>query len=135
MRSMNKVQLTNNHSLEIPGTAVILGPGSTWSRVLEIVSPDKYTVIHGQCLGVGVGGFLLGGGINAIGTSQRYRSGASNVLQYTMVDAMGDIYKVFSLIIVIITLPEFRNYMYRIGFRKFAFIFIFRCLLRSQKVT
>lgn len=104
MRSMNKVHLTNNHSLEISGTVVILGPGSTWSRVLEIVSPEKYTLIHGQCLGVGVGGFLLGGGINGIGTSQRYRSGASNVLQYTMIDAMGDIYKVFSLIVVIIKL-------------------------------
>ena len=58
-------------------------------------------------MGVGVGGFLLGGGINAIGTSQRYRSGASNVLQYTMVDAMGDIYKVFGFVNVIFTLQEY----------------------------
>ena len=29
-----------------------------------------------------------------IGTSQRLTSGASNVLQYTMVDAKGDVYKV-----------------------------------------
>ena len=44
---------------------------------------------------MGVGGYLLGGGVNVIGTSQRLTSGASNVLQYTMVDAKGDIYKVF----------------------------------------
>ena len=43
---------------------------------------------------MGVGGYLLGGGVNVIGTSQRLTSGASNVLQYTMVDAKGDIYKV-----------------------------------------
>ena len=41
-----------------------------------------------------MGGYLLGGGVNVIGTSQRLTSGASNVLQYTMVDAKGDIYKV-----------------------------------------
>ena len=45
---------------------------------------------------MGVGGYLLGGGVNVIGTSQRLTSGASNVLQYTMVDAKGDIYKVLS---------------------------------------
>ena len=94
MRSMNKIELINSLPSGASGTAVILGPGSTWSRVLEHVPTHKYTMIHGQCLGVGVGGFLLGGGINAIGTSQRYQSGASNVLQYTMVDALGDIYKV-----------------------------------------
>ena len=94
MRSMNKIELTHSLPAGVSGTAVILGPGSTWGRVLEHVPPNKYTLVHGQCLGVGIGGFLLGGGINAIGTSQRYRSGASNVLQYTMVDATGDIYKV-----------------------------------------
>ena len=94
LRAMNKVELIQRLPSGVQGTAVILGPGSTWGRVLEYVPTSKYTLIHGQCLGVGVGGFLLGGGINAIGTSQRYNSGSSNVLQYTMVDAEGDIYKV-----------------------------------------
>ena len=99
MRAMNKIELINTLPSGVPGTAVILGPGSTWGRVLEYVPTNKYTLIHGQCLGVGVGGFLLGGGINAIGTSQRYQSGSSNVLQYTMIDAEGDIYKVSSILI------------------------------------
>ena len=94
MRRMNKVQIIDKLPSGFHGSAVILGPGSTWSRVLDYVPTDKYTIIHGQCLGVGVGGFLLAGGINAIGTSQRYKSGASNILQYTMVDANGDVYKV-----------------------------------------
>ncbi len=46
-------------------------------------------------MGVGVGGYLLGGGFNIIGTSNQYLSGASNVLEYTMVDAKGRIFKVF----------------------------------------
>ena len=93
---MNKVELIDNLQGNQSESVVILGPGSTWARVLEYVPTNKYTLIHGQCLGVGVGGFLLGGGINAIGTSQRYKSGAINVLQYTIVDAEGDIYKVWN---------------------------------------
>ena len=95
---MNKIELINTLPSGVPGTAVVLGPASTWGRVLEYVPTNKYTLIHGQCLGVGVGGFLLGGGINAIGTSQRYQSGASNVLQYTVIDAEGDIYKVSAIL-------------------------------------
>ena len=97
---MNKVQIIDKLPSGFHGSAVILGPGSTWSRVLDCVPTDKYTIIHGQCLGVGVGGFLLAGGINAIGTSQRYKSGASNILQYTMVDANGDVYKVYEIFYV-----------------------------------
>ena len=97
MRRMNKVEFVDTLPSNMSESVVILGPGSNWARVLEQVPSSKYTMIHGQCLGVGVGGFLLGGGINAIGTSQRYKSGASNVLQYTMVDAEGDIYKVWNI--------------------------------------
>ena len=94
LRKMDRVNLISTLASNMSESVVILGPGSTWARVLEYVPTHKYTLIHGQCLGVGVGGFLLGGGINAIGTSQRYKTGASNVLQYTMVDSEGDIYKV-----------------------------------------
>ena len=51
-------------------------------------------MMHGQCVTVGVGGFLLGGGVNIVGTSQRIGTGSSNVLQYTMVDTDGFIVKV-----------------------------------------
>ena len=104
MRRMNKVRIIDKLPSGFHGSAVILGPGSTWSRVLDCVPTDKYTIIHGQCLGVGVGGFLLAGGINAIGTSQRYKSGASNILQYTMVDANGDVYKVHEIFYLAIEL-------------------------------
>ena len=68
-----------------------LGPGSTWSRVLSIIKPDKYTVVHGQCLDVGVGGFLLGGGVNVAGSTSKYGLGSENVVEYTMVSAQGEI--------------------------------------------
>ena len=61
---------------------------------LNHIPEKEYTMVHGVCTDVGVGGFLLGGGgVNYLGASQRYLSGSSNVLHYTMVDASGDIYK------------------------------------------
>ena len=94
MRRMNKIKFASRMPFEGSGPALILGPGSTWGRVLNRFPPEKYTMVHGVCTDVGVGGFLLGGGVNYLGTSQRYLSGSSNVLQYTMVDSKGDIYKV-----------------------------------------
>ena len=41
----------------------------------------RYTVIHGQCLSVGVGGYLLGGGVNALGASARHGFGAEQVIK------------------------------------------------------
>ena len=38
-------------------------------------------MIHGQCLTVGVGGYLLGGGVNALGASARFGFGAQNVIK------------------------------------------------------
>ena len=97
MRKLNKIRMTNRHGLDNEfgeGPALELGPGSTWERVLKRVSTSRYTMMHGQCVTVGVGGYLLGGGVNIVGTSQRIGSGSSNVLQYTMVDTDGFIVKV-----------------------------------------
>ena len=84
MRFLNRVGMVN------PEMAV-LGPGGTWADVLKVISPEKYTLIHGQCTSVGVGGFILGGGINVVGSSERYGSAADHVERYTMVDAKGRI--------------------------------------------
>ena len=91
---MNRVQITTRKPFENHGPAAILGPGSTWRRVLKFIPKDRYTLIHGQCTSVGVAGYILGGGVNIMGTSQRYLSAAANVLQYTLVDAEGRILKV-----------------------------------------
>ena len=87
MRGMNKVHQLNDHE-------AILGPGSDWGRVLSIIPRDKYSMVHGQCLTVGVGGYLLGGGINTVGLSEAYGSGASNVIEFTLVTAEGDVARV-----------------------------------------
>ena len=92
-RRLNKVELISRHPFQPPGPALLLGPGQTWGRVLKIIPPDRYTLIHGACTSVGVGGYLIGGGAQASGTTQRFGFGNFNVLQFTMVDAEGNIIK------------------------------------------
>ena len=70
---------------------------------------------------MGVGGYLLGGGVNVIGTSQRLTSGASNVLQYTMVDAKGDIYKVLVKIEDFVSLLNYMSSFW--GFDQVLYLF------------
>lgn len=48
-------------------------------------------MVHGQCTDVGVGGYLLGGGVNVAGSTTRYGLGCENVVEYEMVTSSGDI--------------------------------------------
>ena len=82
LRRLDKVELVHNNN-----TAVRLGPGSSWERVLGLVPQSSLSLVHGQCTGVGVGGFLLGGGVHAPGKSARYGLGSDNVIAATMVTA------------------------------------------------
>ena len=99
MRLMNKVEFSSRQGLDEQqaGPALVLGPGSTWGRVLGKYPRSNYTMVHGQCLTVGVGGYLLGGGVYIPGTTERIGSASVHVLQYTMVDSDGFIVKVYAL--------------------------------------
>ena len=68
-------------SLSPTGKALKLGPGRLWGDVLEYAPPEKYSYPHGQCRSVGVGGYLLGGGVNWLGTYNKYGYGAEHVLK------------------------------------------------------
>ena len=46
----------------------------------------RFTIIHGQCLSVGVGGYLLGGGVNALGATARHGFGAEQVIKMKVSD-------------------------------------------------
>ena len=112
MRHLNKIQLTTRYPFGPPGPALRLGPGQTWGRVLDAIPMDRYTYIHGQCTLVGVGGYLLGGGFQASGTTQRLGFGSFNVLEYTMVNAEGNIMKVSEANITLIdSRTGYRQYL------------------------
>ena len=93
LRSLNKVQLVKTRRSRT-GIAAVLGPGNTWGRVLSVIPPEKYTMVHGQCLTVGVGGYLLGGGTNALGASAKYGFAVHNIIEMRIVLADGSIARV-----------------------------------------
>ena len=84
MRSFSKVKRVSAEWSEI-------GTGNTWGQVREVLPKDKFTFVHGQCLDVGVGGYLMGLGYHTPGLSNAYGVGADNILEYELVLADGSI--------------------------------------------
>lgn len=66
-----------------------VGTGARWGKVYEVIEPQGLTVVGGRDANVGVGGFLLGGGISFL--SRRYGWAMDNVLNYEIVLANGSI--------------------------------------------
>ena len=93
MRSMNKVELVNDRDSPT-GLAALLGPGGTWGAVHRKIPLTRYSYPHGQCKSVGVGGYLQGGGVNWLGTYNKYGYGAEHVLSMRAVLSDGRIAEV-----------------------------------------
>jgi len=83
-----------DHVVQLSDHHIKFGSGANFGKILKAVPPERYTMIHGQSLTVGVAGFLSGVGVNPMGTSQRYGFGSDHVLEYTMVLSDGSIAKV-----------------------------------------
>merc|ERR1712165_260169 len=90
MREMDSIQLTQDSSSPT-GLAALLEPGATWGNVLRAIPTDRYSYPHGQCRSVGVAGYLLGGGVNWLGTYNKYGYAAEQVLKMRVVTANGTI--------------------------------------------
>jgi len=90
MRSFNKMEMVDT-ALSPTGKALKLGPGRIWGDVLEFAPPERYSYPHGQCRSVGVGGYLLGGGVNWLGTYNKYGYGAEHILKMKVVLSDGSV--------------------------------------------
>merc|ERR1740128_42449 len=90
---MNSVQLVQDGDSPT-GLVAMLDAGATWGSVLKSVPPTSYSYPHGQCRSVGVAGYLLGGGVNWLGTYNKYGYGAENILSMRVVLADGRIAEV-----------------------------------------
>lgn len=66
-----------------------VGPGARWGEVYKILEPMGLIVVGGRDSNVGVGGFILGGGISFI--SRRYGWALDNVRNFAVVLANGSI--------------------------------------------
>jgi hypothetical protein len=73
----------NSKKLVKSNTIVEIGPGQPWASVYEYVSPYGLGVAGGRFSPVGVGGLLLGGGINYFGSQVGWSF--STVVNYKVV--------------------------------------------------
>ncbi|KAL7786490.1 hypothetical protein V8C43DRAFT_308069 [Trichoderma afarasin] len=80
---MNKISIQHERQM------VELGPGATWINVYAALEPHHISTAGGRISGVGVGGFLLGGGI-AFASAEK-GLGANNVINYEVVLSNGTI--------------------------------------------
>lgn len=88
------IAMTNIHTLELVqnNTIAQVGPGQTWEEVYTWISGYGLAVAGGRYGQVGVGGLLLGGGINYFGN--RYGWSHNTVVRYQVVIADGSILEV-----------------------------------------
>ncbi|KAH8657747.1 FAD binding domain-containing protein [Xylariales sp. PMI_506] len=73
----------NQVVLDSTAETVLVGPGNRWEDVLEKLDGSGYTVVGGRIGNVGVGGYMLGGGLSFM--SSQYGFAANSVLEYTLV--------------------------------------------------
>jgi hypothetical protein len=87
MSQMNSIQPRNG------GESLSVGTGTRWIQLYNYVEQNlrDRIVVGGGCAGVGVGGFILGGGYSFI--SRSYGMGCDNVKAMEFVSADGEIFK------------------------------------------
>ena len=74
MRRFSKVNFHEHNQ------TVDIGPGLRWEEVYGALEPYNVNVIGGRVIGVGVGGFMLGGGYGW--KSSEYGLAIDNVFEY-----------------------------------------------------
>ena len=80
---LNSVTVSDNRK------TVSVGPGQTWFDVYKVLDPLGLSVVGGREAGVGIGGFLLGGGISYFAGRRGW--GCDNVQNYEVVLSSGKI--------------------------------------------
>ncbi|KAH8199960.1 hypothetical protein TruAng_005899 [Truncatella angustata] len=76
-------KLLNEVVLDNVTETVRVGPGNRWDDVSGALDGTGYTAVGGRIGNVGVGGYLLGGGLSFMSTE--YGWAANNILEFTLV--------------------------------------------------
>ncbi|KAJ7446925.1 hypothetical protein B0H11DRAFT_2336378 [Mycena galericulata] len=79
----------NSIGLSRDQRVVSVGPGCTWKIVYEALQPYGLVALGGRASTVGVGGFLMGGGLSFL--SHEFGLASESVLAYEIVLASGEI--------------------------------------------
>lgn len=80
---LNSVTLSSDHGVALVGT------GARWIQVYQKLDPLNLTVVGGRTAGIGLGGFLTGGGLSYLGPQHGW--GCDNVVGFEIVLASGQI--------------------------------------------
>ncbi|KAJ4200809.1 hypothetical protein NW759_015784 [Fusarium solani] len=83
LKNLNHINVSEDR------TSVEIGPGNRWIDVYSALDPLGVTVVGGRAGNVGVGGFLLGGGISFL--TNKYGLATDNVEAFEIVLADGQI--------------------------------------------
>ncbi|KAK7034663.1 hypothetical protein VNI00_012305 [Paramarasmius palmivorus] len=85
------VDLANLRDIQVDlGQSLVkLQPGATWEEVFKVLDPQNITVAAGRVSSVGVGGFLMGGGVSFISYERGFAS--DSIINYEVVLADGSI--------------------------------------------
>ncbi|KKA30937.1 hypothetical protein TD95_004330 [Thielaviopsis punctulata] len=76
-------------TLDAVAKTVRVGAGQKWGNVMDKLDGTNFTVVGGRLSDVGVGGYILGGGLSFLST--QYGWAANNVLEFEMVLPNGTI--------------------------------------------
>ncbi|KAI0429739.1 FAD binding domain-containing protein [Xylaria sp. FL1042] len=76
-------KMLNEVILDTTTETVRVGPGNRWDEVSAALDGSGYTVVGGRIGNVGVGGYLLGGGLSFMSTE--YGWAANSILEYELV--------------------------------------------------
>lgn len=73
----------NEVNFDPSSMTVRVGPGNDWEDVQKQLTPAGVTVVGGRIGGVGVGGYVLGGGLSFLSTE--YGWAANNIVEFEVV--------------------------------------------------
>lgn len=85
LSALHTITLSDSNSV------VSVGPGARWGDVYAMLDPLQLTALGGRGASIGVGGFLVGGGISFLSPRLGWACDSSNTLGYEVVLASGQV--------------------------------------------
>ena len=88
------IDMRNFDHVHINGDFINVGAGLSFKKIFNVLNKNDRTIIHGQCLDVGVVGFTIHGGVHFGSLSNIYGVGSDNMVGVNMVVANGSIVEI-----------------------------------------
>jgi FAD/FMN-containing dehydrogenase len=90
------IDMQNFDHIHVSGNVVNVGAGLTFEKVFKVLNKNDRTIIHGQCLQVGVVGYTIHGGVHFGSLSNVYGLGSDNVVGVSMVLYNGSVVDIYT---------------------------------------